>query len=242
MAVAGSMVTTAVILAGGLGTRLRGAVPDRPKPMAPVRGRPFLEHLMDYWIDQGVQRFIISTGYLGEMIRTHFGDRYRSAAIGYVHETVPLGTGGGLLLAARGLQDPFLLLNGDTFFAVDLADLSAFHDARKSQWTLALFRVGGNDRYMGLEIDAQGRVGRLKVKPSGGEGVANGGVYVVDPAVLAPWLAESEAKLSLEDDLLPALLASGAPIFGMIQEGEFIDIGVPDDYFQAAEVLPGDEP
>ena len=93
-------MTTAVILAGGLGTRLRSAVPDLPKPMAPVAGRPFLEHLLDYWIAQGINRFVLSVGYRHESIVDHFGVAYKSAELLYAIEETPLGTGGALLLAA----------------------------------------------------------------------------------------------------------------------------------------------
>lgn len=111
---------TAIILAGGMGTRLRSAVPDLPKPMAPIHERPFLEHQMDYWIGQGVSRFIVSVGYMKEVIMDHFGASYRATPLTYAIEEEPLGTGGGLLLAAQGLSETFLVLNGDTFFEVDL--------------------------------------------------------------------------------------------------------------------------
>ena len=97
-------MTTAIILAGGLGTRLREAVPDLPKPMAPVNGRPFLEYLIDYWIEQGVKRFVMSVGYLHQDIVRHFGYRYRGVEIDYSVEESPLGTGGALLLASSKLK------------------------------------------------------------------------------------------------------------------------------------------
>ena len=115
-------MTTAIILAGGLGTRLRSAVPDLPKPMAPIAGRPFLAHQMDHWIGQGVSRFVLSVGYRHEAISSHFGRRFHGAAIDYVVETSPLGTGGAVKLATAGLpRDEYtLLLNGDTYFDVPL--------------------------------------------------------------------------------------------------------------------------
>ena len=105
-----SSVTTAIILAGGKGTRLRSAVPDLPKPMAPVRGRPFLAHQMDYWIDQGITRFVLSVGYKKELIMDHFGPSYNEANIDYAIEENPLGTGGGLMLAAQDICEPALVL------------------------------------------------------------------------------------------------------------------------------------
>ena len=109
-------VRTAIILAGGLGARLNNTVPNLPKPMAPINNRPFLEHQMDYWIGQGINRFILSVGYLKDLIIDHFGDKYKKASIEYAIEHKPLGTGGGLLLAAKNITEPFLVLNGDTFF------------------------------------------------------------------------------------------------------------------------------
>ena len=125
---------SAVILAGGLGTRLRSAVPDLPKPMAPIGGRPFLEYQLDYWIVQGISRFVLSVGYRHEAIMQHLGTRYKGIELEYAIEKRPLGTGGGLLLAAEKASrgGPFLLLNGDTYFAADWKVLNAYalaHDA-----------------------------------------------------------------------------------------------------------------
>src|SRR5215471_11172514 len=102
-------MTLAVILAGGLGTRLRGTVPDVPKPMAPIRGRPFLEYQLDYWIGKGINRFVLSVGYRHEVIIDHFGASYRGAELSYAIEHTPLGTGGALLLAVEesAITTPF---------------------------------------------------------------------------------------------------------------------------------------
>ena len=119
---AGFCVNSAIILAGGLGTRLRGVVQDLPKAMAPIKDRPFLEYQLDYWIGQGIRHFILSVGYRREVIMKHFGDKYRDVSIEYAVEETPMGTGGGLLLAVEKMKKraPFLLLNGDTFFEVSL--------------------------------------------------------------------------------------------------------------------------
>ena len=119
----------AIILAGGLGRRLRAAVPDVPKPMAPINDHPFLEYLIDYWISQGVDRFVLSVGYKHEIIKRHFGTRYKGIDVDYAVEDQPLGTGGGLLLALKRLRrtGPSLIMNGDTFFKVDLAPMRRYH-------------------------------------------------------------------------------------------------------------------
>ena len=129
-------MTTAIILAGGLGTRLRSAVTDLPKPMAPIGGRPFLEYQLDYWIAQGISRFVLSVGYQHEVIIDHFGTSYEGIELNFVIEETPLGTGGGLLLAAEkvGNDTPFLLLNGDTYFSVDLKTLTDFSQEKDADW------------------------------------------------------------------------------------------------------------
>lgn len=141
-------MVTAIILAGGLGTRLRKSVPDLPKPMAPIKGHPFLEYQMEYWGEQGVDRFILSVGYRYQTISDHFGATYQGIPIHYAVEPTPLGTGGGLLHAAEGMTEPFLVLNGDAFFEVKLEELKDFHAGRESEWTLALFRTSKIGRYI----------------------------------------------------------------------------------------------
>jgi D-glycero-alpha-D-manno-heptose 1-phosphate guanylyltransferase len=233
-------VTTAIILAGGLGTRLREAVPDLPKPMAPINGRPFLEHQLDYWIMQGVKHFVLSVGYRHEAISGHFGATYRGIALDYAIEPSPLGTGGGLLLAAERLsgEADFLVLNGDTYFEVELAALREFHESRKAEWTFALFRTAEAGRYMGMGVAADGRITSLKSGAGTPGRLANGGVYLVKPETLGSHTWNKGAKVSLEDDILPATVAAGRRLYGLECSGRFIDIGVPEDYSRAPGLLP----
>jgi D-glycero-alpha-D-manno-heptose 1-phosphate guanylyltransferase len=236
-------VTTAVILAGGLGTRLRSVVSAVPKPMAPINGRPFLEWLMDYWIDQGINRFILSVGYQYEVITAHFGSAYRSAQVHYAIEHERLGTGGGLLLAAAelGSEDAFLLLNGDTFFAVPLAALDGFARQTQADWTLSLFRAEEANRYMGLELDEGQRIVALASQRGLPGCLANGGVYWVRRSSLVGLPFSAGQAVSLEDEVLPTLLRSGAALAGFAVDGAFIDIGIPQDYQRAAQVLAATE-
>lgn len=230
---------SAVILAGGLGTRLRSAVPDLPKPMAPVAGRPFLEHLLDYWISQGIEHFVLSVGYRHEVIQAHFGAGYRCASIDYAVETEPLGTGGGVLLAAARLRSdaPFLLLNGDTYFAVDLAQLERFGARCDADWCFSLFRAQEPGRYMGLDAAPDGRILALKSNDQEIGRLANGGVYRVHPRALVVDSFAPGERVSLEDDLFASALAGGKRLFGLECSGAFIDIGIPHDYHRAHEVL-----
>jgi len=232
-------VTTAIILAGGLGTRLRIVVPELPKPMAPIGGRPFLEYQLDYWIAQGVSRFVLSVGYRHEVIVDYFGNSYKGVELDYVIEQIPLGTGGGLLLAAEKVSNdaPFLLLNGDTYFAVDLKALIEFSQANNADWCFSMFRANEKGRYMGMDVSPQGQITSLKSGIDHPGRLANGGVYRVHPRALLSGRFAPGDMVSLEDDIFPAAMASSQRLFGLEFHGNFIDIGVPDDYRRATALL-----
>jgi D-glycero-alpha-D-manno-heptose 1-phosphate guanylyltransferase len=232
-------IISAVILAGGLGTRLRNTVPDLPKPMAPVCGRPFLEHQLDYWIAQGIKHFVLSVGYRHEVIVDYFGAGYKGAELEYAVEKEPLGTGGGFLLAAKKLarDAPFLLLNGDTYFEASLEVLTEGFFENDVDWCFSLFPVNEEGRYMGIEVSQEGRITSLKSNVAQLGGFANGGVYLVHPRTLLDERFEPGKKISLEDDVFPVALASGQRFFGVKFSGTFIDIGVPDDYYRAETLL-----
>jgi D-glycero-alpha-D-manno-heptose 1-phosphate guanylyltransferase len=229
----------AIILAGGMGTRLRAEVPDLPKPLAPVDGRPFLEHQMSYWIRQGVDRFVLSVGYMAERIVETIGTRYGGATVDYAVEDQPLGTGGAVLFAMRRLSanESFLVVNGDTFFDLPLADLQRFHRARKSSWTLGLFRTHDTNRYMGVSLDENERLIALVAPNQRDEIWANGGVYMISPGVLDGFAERFKGEVSLEAVVIPALLASKSAVYGFRHQGRFVDIGLPADYRRAADVL-----
>ena len=227
-----------VILAGGLGTRLREVVPDVPKPMARIGSRPFLEIQMDYWIGQGVARFLLSVGYRHRLIMEHFGTTYRTAAIEYVVEAEPLGTGGAVLgcLGRLNSTSPFLIVNGDTYFDVSLTAMKDLHRARAADLTLGLFRAGANDRYLGIRLDDSGQITGLGAGPASGRILMNGGVYLAQRSAFldVEWPAR---RLSFESEMLPAMKRSGKRLFGIECDGTFIDIGLPEDYRRAVEVL-----
>ena len=193
---------------------------------------------MDYWIGQGVNRFVLSVGYRREVIMDHFGDSYRGVPVDYAIEETPLGTGGGLLVSAQLLDDePALVLNGDTFFEVQLNELQMFHESHHSQWTFSLFRANEVGRYMGMDVREDGRITSLKSGTDQLGRLANGGIYLLQPAVLKNSGFVPGDKVSLEDDILGALMRKGIPLYGSEFVGRFIDIGVPDDYKRAAEVV-----
>ena len=234
-------MTAAIILAGGLGTRLRSVLPDLPKPMAPVNGRPFLEHLMDYWIHQGVDAFVLSVGYKKEVIIDHFGSSYRSVPVHYSIEDIPLGTGGALLLAARGLTEPLIVLNGDTFFEVSITRLISFHKNKSADLSLSLFRPDDQHRFGGVELDESGALKSLSGESLGSQMLANGGTYFMCPKMLMYTGCAAVEACSFERDLIPKFLAQGRKVFGTPFSGRFIDIGIPSDFQRAGSVLKGSE-
>jgi len=233
------MIETAVILAGGLGTRLRSVVADLPKPMAPVSGKPFLASLMNYWAGQGIKRFVLSIGYKSQTIVDYFGTSFQGLDIDYVVETSPLGTGGGLLLANQRLDSnsPFLLLNGDTFFAVDLERLCVFAESVDADWCFSLFQTSDFDRYLGMDISKSGEILSFGSNTSSDVRLANGGVYSLHPRSLRALNLPVGSRISLEDEMFPLLIAQGQKVFGLSFDNKFIDIGVPEDYQRAAGLI-----
>ena len=232
-------MTKAIILAGGLGTRLNSVLSDLPKPLAPINGKPFLEYQMDYWIHQGVDHFVLSVGYLKEKIVDYFGDHYQNIPINYAIEDTPLDTGGGLLKALDFItsDEPILVLNGDTFFEVDLKVINDFHLNRGSIWTFSLFRTKEVGRYMGIHLEPSGKLKFMNQEINDQERLANGGVYLINPSIVKALGYKSGEKISLEKDILKKLSADYTNIYGIEFEGQFIDIGVPDDYKRAAIIL-----
>jgi D-glycero-alpha-D-manno-heptose 1-phosphate guanylyltransferase len=232
-------MTSAVILAGGLGTRLRSVVPDLPKPMAPINARPFLEYQMGYWITQGINHFVLSVGYRYKTIIDYFGAQFEGASLDYVIEETPLGTGGGLVLASKKVsqQENFLLLNGDTYFEIELKNLINFSKKTDADWCFSLFRTNEKGRYLGMDILPDGQIASLQSELRSDERLANGGVYLVNPRALSSLEILSGYKVSLEEDIFPAAMAFGQRFFGKEFQNTFIDIGVPDDYRRASTLL-----
>lgn len=227
----------AIVLAGGLGTRLREAVADVPKPMAPISNRPFLEYLLSYWVGQGIDRFILSVGYKWKIIQNHFGASYKGATIEYSIEDTPMGTGGGVLIAIKKLTErqPFLLLNGDTFFKVPLANFREFHSQNGAEISLALRQISGATRYDWVILNNDNSV--EAIEPRSHElksGQINGGVYLVNPEIFKDETWDGSSKLSLEDDMIPKALHANRKLKGLICAEKFIDIGIPEDYQAAA--------
>jgi len=232
-------VTVAIVLAGGLGARLRAQVPDLPKPMAPVRGRPFLCHLLDHWIGNGISRFVLAISFRREQIRVYFGNSYRGVPLDYSVETEPLGTGGALLQALNlvGGRGPCLVLNGDTWFPVSGRDLLRRHRASCALLTLALTRVAEVSRYGKISLSHAGLVESVSRDGQGTPSLINAGVYAVDPRLLEA-LYDLSRPCSLEETIIPVLVTRGEPIAGLVAAADFVDIGIPADYLRSSGILP----
>jgi len=230
------MISEAILLAGGLGTRLRSAVPDLPKCMAPVAGRPFLAHLIDHCLQQGVESFIFSLGYKHETILDFLAEEYPSLETKNFIEKQPLGTGGAVKAACTFVQGKqVLIMNGDTLFDADLAALCRFHLDNRSECTLALKPMKDSDRYGVVEMDDQGRIQQFREKNWYAESLINGGVYALDKEEFLS--LQLPDKFSFEKDYLEKY-SSSRQFFGFVQEKYFIDIGVPEDFQKAQFELP----
>jgi D-glycero-alpha-D-manno-heptose 1-phosphate guanylyltransferase len=227
----------AVVLAGGLGTRLRSVVPSKPKVLASIGDRSFLELLVRQVRSQGIRRLVMCTGYLADQIESQFGDgRLWDVSIEYSTEDAPLGTAGAVKLAERHLGGipEFFVLNGDSFLEVDFRDLLAFHRGHANAIaSMAVLRVENASRYGTVQVDSANRVSGFREKTgSDSPGLVNGGVYVFSQAVLQ---RIPGGPVSLERDVFPRLLDDG--VYAQEQHGIFIDIGTPADYERAQELL-----
>jgi len=224
----------AIILAGGLGTRLRDAVPDLPKCMAPVAGRPFLYYVINELQLQGVNHFIFSLGYKHEIIEAWLKEHFPRLNYEVVIENEPLGTGGAIRFACtKANGKDVLVTNGDTLFRTDVAAMLYLHHEKKAECTLALKPMTNFDRY-GAVMIKDNIITHFAEKQFYKEGLINGGVYILDKHKFES--SHWPAKFSFEKEFLEPLSQSNK-LAGLSQDGYFIDIGIPTDYNQAQEDL-----
>ena len=224
----------AIILAGGLGTRLRGVVDGVPKPLAPVAGRPFLAWLLDRLAAGGIRRCILATGYLADSIATEIGARWLDMEIVHSAEVEPLGTGGAIRLASRQLLgDGVHVLNGDTWLEYSPAALQKAATDAGLPMSIALAHVGDVQRYGAVEVENERAIGFLEKGQSGG-GWINAGCYFLGPDVLAAW--PEGTSFSFETEVLQPRVAAGG-VAAFRETSGFIDIGVPSDYARAQVIF-----
>jgi D-glycero-alpha-D-manno-heptose 1-phosphate guanylyltransferase len=224
----------AIVLAGGLGTRLASRLEGIPKAMAPVAGRPFLEILLKQLERAGCGRVLLSVGHLREVIQDHFGAAFQGLALEYVVEEEPLGTGGAIRKALeRASEKAVLVLNGDTFLDADYAAMLRFHQAQESALTIAVTRQADVARYGEVRVEERRVVG-FEEKGRSGPGFINAGAYVVEKAIA--WPAALGERFSFERDFLVPETARLAPAAFEVR-GFFLDIGVPEDLDRAQTEL-----
>ncbi|MES2373000.1 MAG: nucleotidyltransferase family protein [Bacteroidota bacterium] len=228
-------IKEAIILAGGLGTRLSDTVPDLPKCMAPVNGRPFISYVVNYLQQQGINWFIFSLGYRSEAFIEYLAKLLPLCNYEIAIETEPLGTGGAIQFAATYAKGKdIVVVNGDSIFKTDLAQLADFHFAVESYCTLALKPMENFERYGVVELNPDQTIASFKEKQFYEKGLINGGVYILNiPAFFNAFLPE---KFSFETDYLQEYYSHNR-IFGVVNDGYFIDIGIPEDYNKAQTEL-----
>jgi len=229
----------ALILIGGYGTRLEPLTVATPKSMVPVINRPFLEWVIRRLKTSGIEKVVLSLGYLPDLILDYFGQGEKFGIdIKYVIEDTPLGTGGGIKNAGKYLDETFLVINGDIFTDIDLSLMTQYHVNKQALATIALIAVDDPTRYGVIETDTAGRVKRFQEKPALIEVTTNrinAGLILMEPEVL-DFIPEN-TKYSYEKELFPSLLEMNKPVFGYKTGEYWIDIGTPASYFQVHEDL-----
>lgn len=213
----------AIILCGGLGTRLKSVIKDIPKPMAPINDKPFLEFIFEYLKKQGVKEIILAVSYKYEVIQEYFKDEFLGIKIKYSIEKEPLGTGGAIKEALKFIKNEVYVLNGDTFFDIDLSKLKL----NGSKICLALKQMNDFDRYGTVNVNEQGFVISFEEKIFKIQGLINGGIYLLDKDIFKDFALQE--KFSFEEFLQENYekLKARAEIF----DDYFTDIGVPEDYY-----------
>lgn len=217
----------AIVLAGGFGTRLKSVVADVPKPMARVAGKPFLEYILNYLKSNGIKRVVLAVGYKKDVITNYFGNSFNGLEIEYSIEEEPLGTGGGVKLAmSKCLQKNVFVVNGDTYFPVDLSDMMNHHVKNAADITIATKRMKNFDRYGTIDV-VKGKIVSFNEKRFCKNGLINGGIYVMKNNILG---SIKKNVFSMEKDFFQH---SSLRIFSYLSNSYFIDIGIPEDYYKA---------
>lgn len=216
----------AIVLAGGFGTRLKEVVSDVPKPMAPVNGKPFLEYLLKDLNKKGIRHIILAVGYKKEIIKEYFKNRYENIEITYSEELTLLGTGGAIKKALKlAKEEDVFIVNGDTFFDIDLKRMKEFHTENKSILTVAVKEMENFDRYGSLIIKGN-KIIEFEEKKKKAKGKINGGMYLIKKDLLDRIEKEN---FSFEKEILEDKKVEK---YSYESEGYFIDIGIPEDYFK----------
>ncbi len=230
----------AVVMAGGEGSRLRPLTIGRPKPMVPMVSKPVMGHILDLLKRHGITEVVVTLHFMPDVIQGYFGDgSHLGLKIHYAIEETPLGTAGSVKNAQEYLDEPFLIISGDAVTDINLQEVIAFHQEKRAEATLTLYRVPNPLEYGVIITDPDGKITQFLEKPSWGEVISdtvNTGIYVIDPSVLD--LIEEGVSTDWSKDVFPQLLEAGRPLYGYVAGGSWTDVGDIGEYMRAsADVL-----
>lgn len=223
--------TQAILLAGGLGTRLRSVVSDRPKPMALIQGKPFMKYVVLELKNQGINDIIFAVGYKGTMVEEYFGDGKKFGFhASYAYEETLLGTAGAIRNASGlVMEQQVLVLNADTFYRMDYGRLWKLKQEMNLDMALVLRQVADISRYGEAVLENQMLTGFNEKTAGARPGTINGGIYLLSKELIDEI---PEGKVSLENQMIPRWMKEGRRLGGFVNDGYFIDIGVPEDYYR----------
>ena len=226
----------AIILVGGLGTRLRTVIDDLPKPMASIDGEPFLTYQLAILRDAGIKKVVFASGYMADVIESYFGSSWNEISLQYSREDEPLGTGGAIINATKkfGLNATTIVMNGDTFFPVNFEGMLLYHLDKRADVTIAMFESAEDTRYSMFKVDSSGLI--IWKGSAHGE-FYSGGIYLFSSQMMKDLGDMTVKPLSFEADLTPEFFRLGRRVFAYVASCPFIDIGVPNDYRKAEEII-----
>ncbi len=223
----------AIILAGGLGTRLRSVIDNVPKPMADINSKPFLCFILENLYQYGFRKIILSIGYKGDLIVNYFGTNYKGVEIVYVMDEIPLGTGGAIKKSMQYIvEDHAFIINGDTFCDIKFSELEDMW-CKSYKNIMTVVKKSSTLRFGKVKV-SEGYVLEMHEKNSTGSGLINAGCYVLSKIIFEN--SNGIQRGSFETGLL-AKLISNHEVLAYIHSGEFIDIGIPEDYAKAQVLL-----
>ncbi len=232
-----SSIKQAIILAGGLGTRLKSVVADKPKVLSPVASKPFLSYIIQYLQKQGVTDYIFSLGYLANQVQDFLKESYPNLSYQYYIEETPLGTGGGIRKAIEmATAEDVVIVNADTYFDVPLQAMYQEHVSSHADCTVSLKAMTNFDRYGTVELDGKNIISSFKEKKHQVEGLINGGYLILKKKCFLHYTDGLPEIFSFEKDFLEVRL-NQIKVKGFIAEGYFIDIGIPEDFAKAQNVF-----
>ena len=225
-----------LILAGGLGTRLKSVVPNLPKPLADINGKPFLWWLLTHLENEGAKDIYLSVGYLHEHIQVYFGKKFNQLTLHYIIEKEPLGTGGAIKNACKLIpQEKLLILNGDTLALFNLRNFIKFSEEYRSQLFLSVINVENASRYGTVLVNDNNQITDFIEKGKTGDGLINAGIYLLNKSVFN--LIDLPEKFSFESDFLAEHIHK-LNLIAYNQVSDFIDIGIPEDLSIAQKKIP----